>query len=108
MVLGIPGRVKRAATRGTAHLASGVARDYRGLRCFSGTFERTTMPLLDHFHPPLSERRHWEAFHGGWANALAHQLNHGLLPPRYYAEPSINPGGPIKVDVSTLEEGAET
>ena len=21
------------------------------------------MPLLDHFRPPLSERRHWEGFH---------------------------------------------
>lgn len=22
------------------------------------------MPLLDHFHPPVSERRRWEGFHG--------------------------------------------
>ena len=29
------------------------------------------MPLLDHFHPPLSERRHWEAFHSRWAGAIA-------------------------------------
>ena len=25
------------------------------------------MPLLDHFHPPLSTQRHWESFHTTWA-----------------------------------------
>ena len=29
------------------------------------------MPVLDHFHPPLSQRRHWESFHSAWATALA-------------------------------------
>ena len=29
------------------------------------------MPLLDHFHPPVSERRSWEGFHGLWAAALS-------------------------------------
>ena len=24
------------------------------------------MPLRDHFRPPLSEKRSWEGFHGGW------------------------------------------
>jgi hypothetical protein len=24
------------------------------------------MPLLDHFHPPLAPRRHWESFHVNW------------------------------------------
>lgn len=24
------------------------------------------MPLLDHFHPPLSDERHWESFHAAW------------------------------------------
>ena len=31
--------------------------------------------LLDHFHPPLKGLRHWEAFHSGWANTLATELN---------------------------------
>ena len=43
------------------------------------------MPLLDHFHPPLSEQRHWEAFHGRWACALADALEK-QLPPDYFAE----------------------
>ena len=29
------------------------------------------MPLLDHFRPPLSERRPWESLHAAWAGALA-------------------------------------
>jgi hypothetical protein len=33
------------------------------------------MPLLDHFHPPLSKQRHWDSFHGAWAEAIAWHLN---------------------------------
>ena len=33
------------------------------------------MPLLDHFHPPLSRHRHWENLHSAWANALRDQAN---------------------------------
>ena len=33
------------------------------------------MPLLDHFHPPLSERRPWESFHSTWCGSLADYLN---------------------------------
>ena len=29
------------------------------------------MPLLDHFHPPLSERRPWESIHARWCGSLA-------------------------------------
>ena len=29
------------------------------------------MPLLDHFHPPLSRTHPWRAFHGAWASAMA-------------------------------------
>ena len=28
------------------------------------------MPLLDHVHPPVSECRSWEGFHGLWSEAL--------------------------------------
>jgi hypothetical protein len=63
------------------------------------------MPLLDHFHPPLSQHRHWESLHGAWANALAVQLNHGLLPARYFAEPHVKVGTRVEVDVGTFEEG---
>ena len=33
------------------------------------------MPLLDHFHPPLSVERPWEGMHSTWASTIATQLN---------------------------------
>ena len=38
------------------------------------------MALQDHFRPPLSQRRHWDSFHGAWAEAIALNLNQSLLP----------------------------
>ena len=61
------------------------------------------MPLLDHFHPPLSTLRHWEAFHSRWANAIADALNSDLLPPGYFAETQIHVGGRFEVDVAALD-----
>lgn len=65
------------------------------------------MPLLDHFHPPLSQRRHWESFHSGWAEAMALALNRDLLPERYVAEVQFNVGPRIATDVGTLQENGE-
>jgi hypothetical protein len=62
------------------------------------------MPLLDHFHPPLSQRRQWESFHGAWAEALAIQLNQDLLPDRYFAEARVNVGPQVEIDVGTFDE----
>jgi hypothetical protein len=59
------------------------------------------MPLLDHFHPPLSERRHWHSFHNSWATYLSSQLN-ALLPVGYFAEANVQYG--VEIDVATLEE----
>lgn len=61
------------------------------------------MPLLDHFHPPLSAQRHWQGFHSAWTNALTHQLNE-VLPPRYFAEPNVQLGVQVEADVATFEE----
>lgn len=61
------------------------------------------MPLVDHFHPPLSEFRHWEGFHSSWASTIAHQLNDHLLPPRYFAEPHVRWGKQVQIDVATFE-----
>ena len=36
------------------------------------------MPLLDHFHQPLSTERHWESFHAAWSGSLADDLNRRL------------------------------
>lgn len=62
------------------------------------------MPLLDHFRPPLSQRRHWDSFHGAWAEAIAANLNQFLLPERYVAEARVKLGGRVEIDVGAFEE----
>jgi hypothetical protein len=64
-------------------------------------FRESGMPLLDHFHPPLSTARHWESFHSRWANAIADFLNR-TLPPDYFAEAQTHVGPRIEIDVATL------
>ena len=54
--------------------------------------EEDTMPLLDHFHPPLAPARRWESFHSDWANAMAQHLNQEVLPADYFAEPEVRLG----------------
>jgi Protein of unknown function (DUF4058) len=65
-----------------------------------------SMPLLDHFHPPLFGRRHWESFHGWWAAEIASNLN-VQLPKDYFAEFQVTLGTRIEVDVATLSERDE-
>src|SRR5216683_3174932 len=62
------------------------------------------MPLLDHFHLPLKKERPWEGFHSAWANAVARQLNHGVLPPHHVAIAQVHRGSGVEIDVATLEE----
>ncbi len=59
------------------------------------------MVLLDHFHPPLSMRHHWQAFHNAWATYISSDLNQ-RLPQGYFAEPNVQFG--IEIDVATFEE----
>jgi hypothetical protein len=59
------------------------------------------MPLLDHFHPPLSTKRHWHSFHNAWSTYLADDLNQSL-PEGYFAEPNAQFG--IEVDVAAFSE----
>ncbi len=61
------------------------------------------MPLLDHFHPPLQGRRHWDAFYGWWAVSLSDMLNE-KLPEHYFAEFQVSHGTRIEVDVGTFTE----
>ena len=56
------------------------------------------MALRDHFHAPLSIRRHWHSFHNAWATAIAIDLN-THLPEGYFAEPNVQFG--IEIDPST-------
>lgn len=49
------------------------------------------MALLDHFHAPLSNRRHWHSFHNAWATYIASELN-SKLPEGYFAEQNVQFG----------------
>src|SRR3954469_19908304 len=62
------------------------------------------MPLLDHFHPPVSERRSWEGFHGLWAAALVEKLNRDVLAEEYFADMQVHVGSQVEVDIATLDE----
>jgi hypothetical protein len=62
------------------------------------------MPLRDHFRPPLSDRRSWEGFHGGWPMMIVSALGR-VLPERFVAEPQVHLGSSIEIDVATYEEG---
>src|SRR5262249_22527586 len=62
------------------------------------------MPLLDHFHPPLEGRRHWEGFHGRWAAAMAAALT--KLPPKeFFADSRVTGGARSEVDAAPSPEG---
>ena len=50
------------------------------------------MPLLDHFHPPISERRTWEGFHGLWAAEIVEKLNRDVLAEEYFADMQLQIG----------------
>src|SRR5437879_5254752 len=62
--------------------------------------EGTAVPLLDHFRPPLSERRPWESFHATWASTLADLLNQGALPPGFIALETVHSGAAVEIDVA--------
>jgi hypothetical protein len=65
------------------------------------------MPLLDHFHPPLSMERPWEGIYSTWASTIATQLNQDQLPAEYFAMPLVTLGGGMQVDVGTFQTGAQ-
>lgn len=64
------------------------------------------MPLLDHFHPPLTQTHTRRSFHGTWAVAIARLLNAGVLPPGFYAVPFRDRDVPIEIDVAALGKAA--
>ncbi len=67
-----------------------------------------SMPLLDHFHPPLAPRRHWESFHVNWAEAIADDLNESLLPEGYFAEEHARLGPRVEIDVATFTDPGQS
>jgi hypothetical protein len=64
------------------------------------------MPLLDHFHPPISAERRWESFHSSWATRIADALTERWLPENYIAEEHAHFGPSVEIDVATIEREA--
>jgi hypothetical protein len=61
------------------------------------------MPLRDHFHPPLSDRRSWDMLHGMWPATIVQHL-FSLLPTGYFAGPGVYLTHPYEVDVAAFDE----
>src|SRR5690349_3583749 len=60
------------------------------------------MPLRDHFHPPLENRRSWDELHGAWPTMIVMALNN-RLPSRYVAAPRVHLGTTFEIDVASYE-----
>jgi hypothetical protein len=54
--------------------------------------EEHTMPLRDHFRPPVSKKSSWRGFHAMWPTVIVQQLRN-KLPPAYIAEPRVTTSG---------------
>src|SRR5437763_1212781 len=65
------------------------------------------MPLLDHFHAPLAEHRHWESFHARWAGVIVDTLEGTLLPKGYFAEVQVHIGARIEADIGTFTQNGD-
>jgi hypothetical protein len=63
------------------------------------------VPLLDHFHSPLAELRHWESFHAAWAAGIMRTLNRRVLPEGCFAETQVHLGGRVEIDVAAFDKG---
>jgi hypothetical protein len=59
------------------------------------------MPLLDHFHPPLSDSYHWDSFYSNWATRLADGLTNRWLPPEFIAAEQTSRSG-LEIDFANV------
>jgi hypothetical protein len=62
------------------------------------------MPLRDHFSDKIPQRFRWESFHFMWAGEMVCNLNRGVLPARYRAEPRVRLGSPVVVNEGGREK----
>src|SRR6516162_1462367 len=96
---------RRKVVRGTEKVSGAFINPYPHPKRFLMPSDRWSeaMPLLDHFHPPLSTERRWESFHSSWATRLADALTERWLPPNYIAEEHAHLGPSVEIDVGTFE-----
>jgi hypothetical protein len=64
-----------------------------------------TMPLRDHFRPPIDDVHSWDELHGMWPAIIVQSLVK-RLPEPYFAAPSVHLGTLFEVDVGTYGESA--
>jgi Protein of unknown function (DUF4058) len=60
------------------------------------------MPLLDHFHPPISSDYSWESFHANWGTKLTDALML-ILPAEFLAEEQRHVGTHFEIDIATYQ-----
>lgn len=60
------------------------------------------MPLRDHFHSPIKDRRSWQSFHATWPIKLVDALL-GKLPEGFVAEPRATLGKFYELDIGVLD-----
>jgi hypothetical protein len=56
------------------------------------------MPIIDHFSPKVRTISHFHSFHHAWATHIAADLN-TLLPKNFIAEPNVQIGSRIEINV---------
>ena len=62
------------------------------------------MPLLDHFRPPIIDRRPWVSFLSLWCSSILEQLNE-MLPPRYFGDVRVHLTTQFEADVAEFDQG---
>lgn len=70
---------------------------------YTSISRESSMPLRDHFRPPISKKSSWEGFHGGWPMKIIDQLL-PHLPPGYIAEPRVHLGSLYELDINAYED----
>ncbi|HEV3440271.1 MAG TPA: DUF4058 family protein [Gemmata sp.] len=60
------------------------------------------MPLLDHFHPPVSNEIQWNSFHSAWTSFIANALN-DVVPTEFRVHESLKLGGGLEIDVAAVQ-----
>src|SRR5947207_13585468 len=56
-----------------------------------------SMPLRDHFRPPVNQHHAWDELHGGWPMMMVQRLS-GVLPGDYRAAPRVPLGPAFVID----------
>ena len=60
------------------------------------------MPVVDHFSPKIRAISRFHSFHNAWATHIAGDLN-AILPENFIAEPNVQIGSLIEIDVQASE-----